>query len=254
MIGGIAKGGRADGEIAYADNIALSGTLLYVADRNNHRIQVFDVSDFIDESVATDTTPIISITQPQDNSVFNKTDTISFNAIAIDAEDGYLTDNITWSSSIDGLLEFIGGYFQTNSLSASTHNITAAVTDSDNNNATASIVLTIQEELFCENPKSYYDTVIEGTQGDDDLVGDSKNNLILGYEGNDILDGKKGDDCIYGGDGNDVLKGRGGNDILFGGLGDDVLRGHKGTNTLDGGNGTDRCISTSSDVFINCEK
>ncbi|MGF6232292.1 Ca2+-binding RTX toxin-like protein [Inquilinus ginsengisoli] len=62
---------------------------------------------------------------------------------------------------------------------------------------------------------------IDGSQGDDSLIGDS------------------GANTLQGGYGNDVLTGNGGNDVLNGGGGNDVLYGYLGADTLDGGTGSD---------------
>jgi VCBS repeat-containing protein len=70
----------------------------------------------------------------------------------------------------------------------------------------------------------------KATNGDDVLVGTSKN---------DNLSGKKGDDQISGLAGNDKLKGDKGNDLLDGGTGNDVLYGGKGDDSLLGGAGND---------------
>jgi VCBS repeat-containing protein len=70
----------------------------------------------------------------------------------------------------------------------------------------------------------------KATNGDDVLVGTSRN---------DNLSGKKGDDQLSGLAGNDKLKGDKGNDLLDGGTGNDVLYGGKGNDTLLGGAGND---------------
>jgi Ca2+-binding RTX toxin-like protein len=57
--------------------------------------------------------------------------------------------------------------------------------------------------------------VLEGSTGNDKLLGNNADNVIWGRQGNDILRGF---------DGNDVLLGHEGNDQLFGGDGDDVER------------------------------
>jgi Ca2+-binding RTX toxin-like protein len=73
-----------------------------------------------------------------------------------------------------------------------------------------------------------------GSSGDDQITGDSKNNIISGGKGgNDSLSGNDGDDSLYGGvDGNDSLYGGRGNDTLNGGPG-------SGVDFLDGGDGSD---------------
>jgi Ca2+-binding RTX toxin-like protein len=81
--------------------------------------------------------------------------------------------------------------------------------------------------------------LINGTAGDD---------LIVGYDGNDTLNGNGGFDRIYGGSGNDLLNGGTGDEFLDGGVGNDminagsrhdVLRGREGNDLLNAGVGND---------------
>ena len=73
---------------------------------------------------------------------------------------------------------------------------------------------------------------INGTTGDDNLVGTSDNDTINGLGGNDTLIGNSGDDSLDGGDGADSLLGGEGNDTLISGFED----------TVDGGGGFDTQI------------
>ena len=77
------------------------------------------------------------------------------------------------------------------------------------------------------------------TQGNDNLYGDMKDNIISGLGGYDIIYGGNGNDTINGNDGNDELHGDDGNDQLFGGDGNDTLYGENGNDTLIGGAGSD---------------
>jgi hypothetical protein len=86
-------------------------------------------------------------------------------------------------------------------------------------------------------PEGY--NVIEGTEGDDHLVGTNQADCILGLGGNDVLEGGNGDDLLYGGPGDDRLIGGNGRDHLEGGPGNDVLVGGNGEDTLLGGDGDD---------------
>ncbi len=63
---------------------------------------------------------------------------------------------------------------------------------------------------------------LNGTSGDDTIVGTDAGDVIRGLGGNDILHGGKGDDTIFGGDGNDALYGGEGADGIYGEGGDDV--------------------------------
>ena len=67
----------------------------------------------------------------------------------------------------------------------------------------------------------------------------AKTNVIEGTEGDDALIGTGGQDRIVGGAGNDLLAGRDGRDRIVGGAGDDTLAGDAGDDTLIGGTGYD---------------
>lgn len=118
-------------------------------------------------------------------------------------------------------------------------------------------------------------TLIVGTPGDDNLIGNPVSDLMQGGDGNDFLSGYGGNDVIEGGDGddnlagddrigglsgdpgddtidggagNDYLTGEWDSDSLLGGLGDDILEarhepgGDAGRDTLLGGDGNDRIL------------
>ncbi len=64
---------------------------------------------------------------------------------------------------------------------------------------------------------------IEGTAGNDTLIGTSAIDTINGYAGNDYLAGAGGSDTLNGGEGNDRLEGGQGDDTLNGGSGIDSV-------------------------------
>ena len=74
--------------------------------------------------------PVVNITAPPDSSTFNQGDSINFTGTATDAEDGTITANLAWISSIDGSIGS-GGSFSRNDLTPGAHTITTSVTDSD---------------------------------------------------------------------------------------------------------------------------
>jgi Ca2+-binding RTX toxin-like protein len=82
--------------------------------------------------------------------------------------------------------------------------------------------------------------IIDGTAGDDVLVGTSDGDTINGHGGNDGIRGREGDDVIDGGTGHDFIRGNEGDDTITGGDGDDYLDGGEGDDLLDGGSGWDR--------------
>ncbi|WP_298625103.1 DUF5801 repeats-in-toxin domain-containing protein [uncultured Legionella sp.] len=86
-----------------------------------------------------------------------------------------------------------------------------------------------------------------GYGGDDTLIGGDGNDLLVGDAGNDTLIGGNGSDNLRGGDGNDLLRGDAGNDLLVGNGGDDVLEGGDGKDVLAGLTGNDVLIGGRGD-------
>ncbi|WP_345852700.1 calcium-binding protein [Shewanella algae] len=82
-------------------------------------------------------------------------------------------------------------------------------------------------------------SLLQGTEGDDNIVGYVGDDVISGQEGNDIIEGQEGHDTISGGSGDDILKGQGGDDRLDGGIGNDTLDGGYGNDIITGGKGDD---------------
>ena len=80
-----------------------------------------------------------------------------------------------------------------------------------------------------------------GSEHNDVLAGDRRDNNLEGGAGDDILYGGPGggDDVLWGGAGNDRIYGGLGNDRLFADGGDDLLRAGPGDDDLDGGTGND---------------
>lgn len=78
-----------------------------------------------------------------------------------------------------------------------------------------------------------------GSYGNDELLGNSADNLIKGNGGNDTILGREGNDTLRGNDGNDTIYGGAGDDILEGGANVDILIGGAGSDQLNGGAGKD---------------
>ncbi|TAZ44281.1 calcium-binding protein [Rhizobium leguminosarum] len=89
--------------------------------------------------------------------------------------------------------------------------------------------------------------VILARGGDDFVYGREENDIIFGGAGNDTLFGGDGDDLLSGEDGGDQLFGGRGNDTLFGGSSDDSLFGEEGNDSLIGGTGNDLLSGGSGD-------
>ncbi|MEH2168449.1 MAG: calcium-binding protein [Nostoc sp.] len=89
---------------------------------------------------------------------------------------------------------------------------------------------------------------INGSSGNDTIVGwasggnansTSGNDILNGLAGNDSLAGGTANDILNGGDGNDTLDGGTGNDTSKGGTGSDTFKGSQGNDNIDGGDGID---------------
>ncbi|HET7088809.1 MAG TPA: Ig-like domain-containing protein, partial [Anaerolineae bacterium] len=89
---------------------------------------------------------IISI-EPPSGATYVVSQTVTFEGVAFDVEDGLLGDaQLQWSSSLQGPLG-TGGLLQTADLIAGTHVVTLTATDSHNNVATATTTITVVDEL-----------------------------------------------------------------------------------------------------------
>jgi len=87
------------------------------------------------------TPPTVSITSPASGSSFAEGTSVSFSGTANDTEDGSLTANLSWTSSIDGAIGSGGSFSYT--LTGGAHTITASVTDSDGASGSDSVSVTI---------------------------------------------------------------------------------------------------------------
>lgn len=85
--------------------------------------------------------PTVIIESPSDGSTFASGESISFTGSASDTEDGDLTNDLSWTSNIDGSIGN-GGSFST-ILSDGEHTITASVTDFDGATGSSSISIVV---------------------------------------------------------------------------------------------------------------
>ncbi|WP_147480494.1 calcium-binding protein, partial [Pseudomonas coronafaciens] len=88
--------------------------------------------------------------------------------------------------------------------------------------------------------------LLNGTSGNDSIIGYDSADVLTGSTGNDSLSGRGGNDVISGGEGNDSLRGEDGNDVLDGGAGNDTLSGGAGSDTyiFQRGSGQDSIDNT----------
>jgi Ca2+-binding RTX toxin-like protein len=101
----------------------------------------------------------------------------------------------------------------------------------------------------------YGPALLDGTDGDDVILGSDGDDTIDAGDGLDYVCGGPGDDDIFGGDGGDVLRGDTGDDDVSGGTGSDTLFGDGGNDTIAGGFDYDIQLGgDGDDVMIDIEK
>ena len=151
-----------------------SGTVnitLTASDGTNSNNQTFQIN------VVSNLTPSISISSPATNDTI-LTDTQSFTASANDPEEGDISSNIIWNSSIDG--EFANGATIASTLSDGNHIITASITDSSNNTETFIISITIN--ALSDNDNDGLNNSTEIFLGTDPFDSDSDNDYSSDFE------------------------------------------------------------------------
>ncbi|MBK7404660.1 MAG: S8 family serine peptidase [Phycisphaerales bacterium] len=74
------------------------------------------------------TPPVITINSPTYGATFTQGDVVTFSTTTLDAEDGNISSQVTWTDNLNGLIGV--GNFSTSSLSVGTHYIDVEVTDS----------------------------------------------------------------------------------------------------------------------------
>src|SRR5438093_3505874 len=101
----------------------------------------------------------------------------------------------------------------------------------------------------------YGPALIDGTDGDDDIIGSDGDDTISAGEGDDVVCGAAGDDSISGDEGDDAIRGDTGDDDLDGGPGRDTVVGDGGNDTVAGGpDGVDFLVGGSGDdVMISAD-
>ncbi|MBD5781196.1 DUF1349 domain-containing protein [Pelagicoccus sp. NFK12] len=121
-----------DGEIGSGRSFVLTDLSV-----GTHEIEAFSTdsglltrSTKVSVTIVKNASPLVSISKPETNANYTLGDTVSFRASSFDAEDGDLTSDILWSSSIDGDLPYTGPTFSTDMLSPGKHTIVAKTVDS----------------------------------------------------------------------------------------------------------------------------
>ena len=99
--------------------------------------------------------------------------------------------------------------------------------------------------------KKYYEQNLNGTNGNDRIVGNWWSENINGGDGDDQLNGNDGNDTIHGDAGDDLIYGGGGQDNLYGDAGNDKIYGGTEVDNIDGGAGNDNLIGGSdADIIL----
>jgi hypothetical protein len=121
------------------------------------------------------TEPVVDITSPSDDSIFNAGDSIDFAGSGTDTEDGALTDaSLVWTSSIDGEIG-TGETFSSDGLEPGTHLIT--LTGTDSHSGTGSDAVTIRVNAA---------PVVSISSPDDDTVHTDSINVITAAPPNSV--------------------------------------------------------------------
>lgn len=110
-------------------------------DASNNLSYQQDLSFLVTETASTNHPPTVTITSPGNGSMVTEGASITLSGSASDAEDGNLTPDLAWSSSLQGALGTGGSL--TVSLAPGAHVITASVTDSVGLTASESVSVTV---------------------------------------------------------------------------------------------------------------
>ncbi|GEM_PF-6338473 len=101
-----------------------------------------NISESNNVNVIINSAPVVNLSSPANNITVTEDDLLTMAGSANDVEDGFLTSNLSWTSSIDSVIG-TGGTFQT-LLSVGIHSITASVSDSVGTSASQSITVTVE--------------------------------------------------------------------------------------------------------------
>ncbi|MCG6889551.1 MAG: hypothetical protein LJE92_08185 [Gammaproteobacteria bacterium] len=86
---------------------------------------------------------------------------------------------------------------------------------------------------------------INGTSGDDTILGGIDDDTILGGAGNDRIDAGDGPDLVEGGSGDDIITDLGGMDVIQGGAGNDAISSGNEADVIFGDEGNDFIVNPS---------
>ena len=161
-------------QITITPTLGTTGTvniLLTASDGSNSNNQTFQVN------VVYNLTPIINITSPSDGSTI-LTSSQNLIANANDAEDGDISNNIIWQSSLDGVVG--NGANITTTLSDGNHLITATISDSTSNTETADINIIVN--ALSDDDNDGLNNSLEIFLGTDPYNSDSDNDFSSDFD------------------------------------------------------------------------
>jgi len=95
------------------------------------------------------------------------------------------------------------------------------------------------------------DDTINGGEGDDIIDADDGDNTVNGNEGDDTITTGTGDDTITGGEGDDVITSGDGENLIGGDAGDDIITSGVDDDTINGGEGDDEIDASDGDNTVN---
>jgi Ca2+-binding RTX toxin-like protein len=94
------------------------------------------------------------------------------------------------------------------------------------------------------------DDIVDAGAGDDNIVAGSGDDIVYGGAGNDRILAGSGNDIVWAGAGNDQVFGESGDDQLFGEEGDDKLFGGVGADLIKAGTGNDEADGGEGDDAV----
>lgn len=151
-----AEDGKLDSQVVWQSSIDGQIGSLAVLSSGSHTITAsvsdsgsLSASDSIQITVyepVVNTAPTLSITTPSNNIEIELGTTLQFSANATDKEDGNISGDVTWTSSIDGSIS------NSATLSEGSHTITASVTDSGLLSSTDSVQVTVVKPVVNTPP------------------------------------------------------------------------------------------------------
>jgi Ca2+-binding RTX toxin-like protein len=94
------------------------------------------------------------------------------------------------------------------------------------------------------------DDIIRGFQGLDTISGAGGQDLIYGNQDDDQLFGDPGDDTVYGGQNEDFISGGDDRDLIYGNFGDDFIFGNNEGDTIYGGLNNDTIFGGNNNDLI----